>query len=159
VGLGVRGEGVSFCGFRVSGSGFRVPGFEFRVSGSGFRVPGFGFRISGSGFRVPGSGFQVPGFGFRISVSGFRVPGFGFQVSGSGFRVQGVGRGTWAYTVVGVQLLRKNMKRFRGRLVFKAHRLVYHSTLGWKVIQKKKWAYIRGKGRRASCRCRTPRSA
>ena len=29
-----------------------------------------------------------------------------------------------------VQLLRGNTKRFRGGLVFKAHRLVYHSTLG-----------------------------
>ena len=27
---------------------------------------------------------------------------------------------------------------FRGGLVFKAHRLVYHSTLGWRVIKKKK---------------------
>ena len=30
------------------------------------------------------------------------------------------------------------MKRFRGGLVFQAHRRVYHSTLGWRVIQKKK---------------------
>ena len=29
------------------------------------------------------------------------------------------------------------MKRFRGRLVFKAHGLVYHSTLGFRVIKKK----------------------
>ena len=29
------------------------------------------------------------------------------------------------------------MKRFRGRLVFKAHRLVYHSNLGWRVIKKR----------------------
>ena len=28
--------------------------------------------------------------------------------------------------------------RFRGGLVFKAHRLVYHSTLGLGVIKKKK---------------------
>ena len=28
------------------------------------------------------------------------------------------------------QLLRRNVKRFRGRLEFKAHRRVYHSTLG-----------------------------
>ena len=27
---------------------------------------------------------------------------------------------------------------FRGGLVFKAHRLVYHSTLGWRVIKKKR---------------------
>ena len=30
------------------------------------------------------------------------------------------------------------MKRFRGGLVFKAHRLVYHSTLGLRVITKRK---------------------
>jgi len=28
------------------------------------------------------------------------------------------------------------VKRFRGGLVFKAHRLVYHSTLGWRVIKR-----------------------
>ena len=28
--------------------------------------------------------------------------------------------------------------RFRGGLVFKAHKLVYHSTLGSRVIKKKK---------------------
>ena len=36
------------------------------------------------------------------------------------------------------QLLRRNAKRFPGGLVFKAHRLVYHSTVGWRVIKKKK---------------------
>ena len=30
------------------------------------------------------------------------------------------------------------MNRFRGGLVFKAHRLVYHSSLGLRVIKKKK---------------------
>jgi len=30
------------------------------------------------------------------------------------------------------------VKRFRGGLVFKAHRLLYHSTLGLRVIKKKK---------------------
>ena len=29
------------------------------------------------------------------------------------------------------------MQRFRGGLVFKAHRLLYHSTLGLRVIKKK----------------------
>jgi len=33
-----------------------------------------------------------------------------------------------------VQTLRINVQRFRGGLVFKARRLVYHSTLGWRVI-------------------------
>ena len=36
------------------------------------------------------------------------------------------------------QLLRRNVRRFRGGLVFEAHRLLYHSTLGWRVIKKKK---------------------
>jgi len=36
------------------------------------------------------------------------------------------------------QLLRRNVKRFRGGLVFKAHRLVYHSTLGLRLIKKNK---------------------
>jgi len=38
----------------------------------------------------------------------------------------------------------RNVKRFRGGLVFKAHRLVYHSTLGWRVIKKKKYRKKRG---------------
>ena len=36
------------------------------------------------------------------------------------------------------QLLRRIVKQFRGGLVFVAHRLVYHSTLGLRVIKKKK---------------------
>ena len=35
-------------------------------------------------------------------------------------------------------LPRGNMKRFRGGLVFKAHRLLYHSTLGFRVKTKRK---------------------
>ena len=37
---------------------------------------------------------------------------------------------------VQMQLIRRNVKRLRGGLVFKAHRLVYHSTLGWRVIKR-----------------------
>ena len=36
------------------------------------------------------------------------------------------------------QLLRRKAKWFRGGLVFKAHRLLYHPTLGLSVIKKKK---------------------
>jgi hypothetical protein len=36
------------------------------------------------------------------------------------------------------QQLRRNVKRFWRGLVFKAHRLLYHSTLGSRVIKKKK---------------------
>ena len=42
------------------------------------------------------------------------------------------------------QLLRRNVKRFRGGLVFKAHRLLYHSTLGLRVIKKKNKKYSFG---------------
>jgi len=37
---------------------------------------------------------------------------------------------------VKVQLLYRNMQRSQGGLVFKAHRLLYHSTLGLKVIKR-----------------------
>jgi len=33
---------------------------------------------------------------------------------------------------------RRNVKRFRGGLIFEAHRLLYHSTPGLRVIKKKK---------------------
>jgi len=35
------------------------------------------------------------------------------------------------------QLMHRNVQRFRGGLVFKAHRLWYHSTLGVRVTKKK----------------------
>ena len=38
------------------------------------------------------------------------------------------------------QLLRRNVKRFRGGLVCKANRLLRHSALGSRVIRKKSWA-------------------
>ena len=37
----------------------------------------------------------------------------------------------------GFRGFRINVKRFRGGLVFEAHRLLYHSTLGLRVIKKK----------------------
>jgi len=43
-----------------------------------------------------------------------------------------------------LQLLSRNVKRFRGGLVFKAHRLLYHSTLGLRVIKKKKHSILVG---------------
>ena len=36
------------------------------------------------------------------------------------------------------QLRDRNVQRFRGGLVFKAHRLLYQSTLGLRVTKKKK---------------------
>jgi len=41
-------------------------------------------------------------------------------------------------TSVEEQQLYRNVQRFQGGLAFKAHRLVYHSILGLRVIMKKK---------------------
>ena len=49
-----------------------------------------------------------------------------------------------------VELLHRNVKRLRGRLVFKAHRLVYHSTLDVRVIKKKKETFPRMSASNAS---------
>ena len=54
------------------------------------------------------------------------------------------------------QLLRRNVTRFRGGLVCKAHRLVYHSTLGSRVIKKKKRRSARP-GNRGVAAIRIPR--
>ena len=64
-----------------------------------------------------------------VYISGLRVkiPELKAQGLGSGLRVSGGGR-----------LLHRNVQRFRGGLVCKAHRLLYHSTLGLRVITKKK---------------------
>ena len=44
----------------------------------------------------------------------------------------------WESSVVEEQLLIRNVERFREALEFKAHRLLYHSTLGSRAIKKKK---------------------
>ena len=53
--------------------------------------------------------------------------------------------GIYAVTFAGLatfsiqeQLLRRKVKRFTGGLVFKAHRLLHHSTIGLRVTKKKK---------------------
>jgi len=82
------GEGIWF---RVSGSGFRVWGFQGsgsgcaappRTLGLGVWVSGLGVRGSGIRFRVSGSGFRVRGLGFRGQCFGVGDAGlrFGFRV-------------------------------------------------------------------------------
>jgi len=114
-----------FCGW----------GFGFRVSGFGFRGSWFGFRASG--FVVRGSGFGFTGCGDANAVGGRKLASFVF---GSGF-VFGI-----AFLASGLLGWGKfTVQRFRGGLVFKAHRVLYHSTLGLRVIKKKKkfgvWTY------------------
>ena len=52
------------------------------------------------------------------------------------------------------QLPRIIVKRFRGDLVFKAHGLVYHSTLGSRVTKKEKTCLEDGRGGRTQRRRR-----
>jgi len=83
----------------------------------------------------PSRGFAAWGLGFAVQGSGFRVQGSGFRVQGSGFRVQGLGRRIDSHMSSKEKLFHRNVQRFRGRLVFKAHRPLYHSTLVLRVIQ------------------------
>jgi len=75
----------------------------------------------------PRSSGTLAGLGLRVSVfgSGFRVPGSGSRLGNSlGGRVTS-------------SLVRDAFgQRFRGGLIFKAHRLMYHSTLRLRVIKK-----------------------
>ena len=64
---------------------------------------------------------------------------------GPELRVQdeGVGYRVAPHRLAGVMhtgacTVRRNVERFRGGLVLKAHRWLYHSTLGSRVIKKKK---------------------
>jgi len=51
----------------------------------------------------------------------------------------------------GLVVLHRNVKRFRGGLEFKAHRPVYHSTLGSRVIKKKKKGWWNLPGEANAC--------
>ena len=70
------------------------------------------------GFRGNAAGCTVQGAQFSVSISRCRDEGSGFRVQGS--------------------RIPSYVKQFRRGLVFKAHRLVYHSTLGSREIKKKK---------------------
>ena len=82
-------------------------------------MKGVSVRVKGVVFRVLGSGCWGPGLGFGFRVLGFRVWGLGLTSRPSAASIG-------------------NVKRFRGGLVFKAHRLLYHSTLGLRVIKRKR---------------------
>ena len=105
--------------------------------------PGLGFRAKGVGFRVEGSGFDISSLcsdvlpavkSLRSSYTGLNPQ----RLEGKTSQGSGVSRGTTTcrgQARVGNQT---NVQRFRGGLVVKAHRLVYHSTLGLRAIKKKK---------------------
>ena len=62
--------------------------------------------------------------------------GGGYPTSSEGQPVQRVARSSRGPRRAA--LTGANVKRFRGGLVFKVHRFLYHSTLGLRVIKKKK---------------------
>jgi len=125
---------------QLPGSGSRVQGSLFSVQGSGFRFQVSRFRVQGSGFRVQCSGFRVHGSGFRVQgVSTCPALGILPALGGYSSTLSLSKRATpclfiCAKTVKAHRLV----QRFQGGLVFKAHRLLYHSTLGARVIKKKK---------------------
>ena len=109
--------------------GFRVQGFGVGDSVSEVRISGFMFRVYGSGWMVYGAGFNVEGIGPWLRGVWFLVQGSGLNVQGFGHRRSGMGG--WHL----VQLPSTNVKRFRGGLILKAHGLLYHSTLGSRVMK------------------------
>jgi len=87
-----------------------------------------------------------------LSPYGFPTVGSCVEVGSGIFTIPKYGdRSHW---MVRLALLRGrveqgNVKRFRGRLVFKAHRLLYHSTLGLIVIKRERAWRSRAGQRRA----------
>jgi len=77
------------------------------------------------------------GLGCNFSGSGFWVLGFGIRISKADTQLR-MGDNNPAVREDSQPEESRLVNRFRGGLVFKAHRLVYHSTLGWRVIKKKK---------------------
>ena len=57
---------------------------------------------------------------------------------GCGSRVEGSRIASAARPQFKNNYFTESLQRFRGGLIFKAHRLVYHSTLGWRVIKKRR---------------------
>ena len=68
---------------------------------------------------------------------GFRVEASGMDRSASAGNRPASGSSVMSRRPAG-QLLSRNVERLRGGLVFKAHRLLYHSTLGSRVIRKRR---------------------
>jgi len=160
-GFGFR---VSGFGFRVSGFGFRVSGLGFQVSGFRFRVSHFGITRERARVEEKTEGqdrfqakreqlkpFQVfspesQGQNLVLTAlhvlcilvylviydSGWvgRCPLSIFCSRGTPPRDDSTAGGGRT-----VPPLRRNVKRFRGGLVFKAHRLLYHSTLALSVTK------------------------
>ena len=80
----------------------------------------------------PDSGLDLSHFQAKVFTTLYAVPSSRGRTSNRSvqFSIQA--------QLLHINVVHINVKRFRGGLVFKAHRLVYHSTLGLRVIKKKK---------------------
>jgi len=103
------------------------------------------FRAQGSELRVQVSGCCVAPpspdkftAGFRVWGSGFRVQGAGCRAQNSGLRFQDIALGAETPFSHAHHSRGDAHTRFRGGLVFKAHRLLNHSTLSSRVTKKKR---------------------
>ena len=84
--------------------------------------------------------------GFEFRVFGFRVLGVGVPKRVSGFGIDQLGSGDNLAPRASPRVAARDTRpasgrsalQFRGGLVFKARRLLYHSTLGSRVIKKKR---------------------
>ena len=85
--------------------------------------------------KKKGAGRYV-GKGLRFSVQegsgGFRMESYAVEVCSA---CSGIAESR-SQCCPNAVLLRRNVKRFQGGIVPKAHRLLYHSTLGLRVIKK-----------------------
>ena len=79
----------------------------------------------------------MDGLGIEAYHGKFLERSFHFRVAGG---ARGLERGEAALHARHTRLLIAHplLHLCGGGLVFKAHRLLYHSTLGWRVIKKKK---------------------
>ena len=131
-------------GLRVWGPGFRVQGSGSRVWVALLRVVGLVLRVeSFHGFQVcllNSCSRLVPRFVSGSFVQGWFVQdGFSDRLYRMCLRL--TSKGVQTGRLPGgaeEQLLRINVKRFREGFVFETRRLLYHSTLGSRVIYKKK---------------------
>ena len=110
--------GVQRSWFMIHGSWFMVHSLEFKVDVRGLRVLILGVRASGLSFRAQYSNKRTYGVGLERKADPITSCSIAITSSrASPYPIQ-------------EQLLRNNEKRFRGGRVFKARRLLYHSTLG-----------------------------
>ena len=122
----------------------------------GFYKCVLGTEVGADSQQVMFKGFEADGWQ-ETQRRDIRFEAGGLQLGGAkktrlvGLWVRGWGSGVRTQThprVLGIvvceapsrrvkALIRRNVKRFRGGLLFKARRLVYHSTLGLRVIKKR----------------------